>query len=386
MAVCCQGLRLWAVSQDRAYAAAHQQLALWHALLHGARGPPPGAPLDGRRLARIWCAARRCPAIACLQRARLVHLRLCLVQPSTACDGSCWDVAPRTPVHVWRMREWSVNCCSASTASAMLVRVSCMCVHITCLDCARAPSRERAAVRRQSVQRGAGVMMWEVFHCCPPYTRGRGGKWQLRPEFPRFPADCPLSFALLAVSCIAHEPQRRPNFWQVCSVLEDLQRFLRGRGSARTSMAHSTLSQMQPPAQAPLAQARASRTELRREPCSVTGAAQAHATQPAAGHAASLQADHAPMFPLPHAQCSSAQSPAAAEASVKSVQDLVAHASGPQPATVPAARAARDAQARLTLSLWLHQHCKPACSCCAPCAPHGRAQLQCDSVSCHRAT
>jgi hypothetical protein len=93
----------------------------------------------------------------------------------------------------------------------------------------------------------AGVMMWECFHSCAPYQKDAAGRWVTRPEFPRFPPDCPLSFALLAISCLTPNPLDRPNFWQIVGVLADLRRYLRGAATHDTAAAHATLVEIESP-------------------------------------------------------------------------------------------------------------------------------------------
>lgn len=87
--------------------------------------------------------------------------------------------------------------------------------------------------------------MWECFHCTAPYHVNRSGRFVRHPSFPNFPKDCPLSFAVLAVSCLAPNPADRPDFSQICGVLADLAAHLRGAGDAATSTAHLTLTEVE---------------------------------------------------------------------------------------------------------------------------------------------
>lgn len=91
----------------------------------------------------------------------------------------------------------------------------------------------------------AGVIMWECFHCAPPYHVNRGGRIVRHPSFPDFPPDCPLSFAVLAVSCLSENPADRPDFAQICGVLTDLAAHLRGEGDRATLSAHLTLTEVE---------------------------------------------------------------------------------------------------------------------------------------------
>jgi hypothetical protein len=93
--------------------------------------------------------------------------------------------------------------------------------------------------------------MWECFHSCAPYIKDTKGQWHTRPEFPRFPPDCPLSFALLAISCLTPNPLDRPNFWQMVGVLEDLRAYLRGAATRDTAAAHATLVEIESPHPSP---------------------------------------------------------------------------------------------------------------------------------------
>eukprot|EP00892_Ulva_mutabilis_P010840 jgi/Ulvmu1/8128/UM040_0023.1 len=90
-----------------------------------------------------------------------------------------------------------------------------------------------------------GVIMWECFHSVAPYHVNRAGRFVRHPCFPDFPKDCPLSFAVLAVSCLAPAPADRPDFAQICGVLTDLAAHLRGAGDAATSTAHFTLTEFE---------------------------------------------------------------------------------------------------------------------------------------------
>jgi hypothetical protein len=85
---------------------------------------------------------------------------------------------------------------------------------------------------------GAGVMMWECYHSRAPYYVNRQGRLVKHPYFPEFPNECPLSFAVLSASCLAVDPNDRPNFIQICGVLEDLYAHLRGEGQPETRAAH----------------------------------------------------------------------------------------------------------------------------------------------------
>lgn len=87
--------------------------------------------------------------------------------------------------------------------------------------------------------------MWECFHCAPPYHVNRGGRIVRHPSFPDFPPDCPLSFAVLAISCLSENPADRPDFAQICGVLTDLAAHLRGKGDRATLSAHVTLSEVE---------------------------------------------------------------------------------------------------------------------------------------------
>jgi hypothetical protein len=81
-------------------------------------------------------------------------------------------------------------------------------------------------------------MMWECYHSLAPYYVNRRGQIAKHPGFPEFPNECPLSFAVLSASCLAVDPRDRPNFLQICGVLEDLAAHLRGEGLAETRAAH----------------------------------------------------------------------------------------------------------------------------------------------------
>lgn len=83
--------------------------------------------------------------------------------------------------------------------------------------------------------------MWECFHSCAPYQREGHGSFTIRKQFPRFPPDCPLSYALLAISCLTPNPLDRPNFWQLAGVLEDLRCYLIGQATCETSAAHAKI-------------------------------------------------------------------------------------------------------------------------------------------------
>lgn len=80
--------------------------------------------------------------------------------------------------------------------------------------------------------------MWECYHSLAPYCAKRGGRIVKHPRFPEFPNECPLSFAVLSASCLAVDPRDRPNFMQICGVLEDLAAHLRGEGLPETCAAH----------------------------------------------------------------------------------------------------------------------------------------------------
>jgi hypothetical protein len=95
-----------------------------------------------------------------------------------------------------------------------------------------------------SVSLPAGVMMWECYHSTAPY-RVQGDRLTRRRGFPRYPKDCPLSYAVLATSCLAADPSDRPNFWQICGVLEDLSQHLKGHSCQETATAHVTLLELE---------------------------------------------------------------------------------------------------------------------------------------------
>lgn len=103
----------------------------------------------------------------------------------------------------------------------------------------------------------AGVIMWECFHSIAPYHVNRSGRFVRHPCFPDFPKDCPLSFAVLAVSCLAPNPADRPDFAQICGVLTDLAAYLRGAGDAATTTAHLTLTEVETRTGSPAAAAAA---------------------------------------------------------------------------------------------------------------------------------
>lgn len=72
-----------------------------------------------------------------------------------------------------------------------------------------------------------GVMLWEAFHRCTPYTYDSDAGTVHHPCFPTFHPQCPLSYALLAVSCLSPKPEDRPTFDEILRVIMDLKAELR---------------------------------------------------------------------------------------------------------------------------------------------------------------
>jgi serine/threonine protein kinase len=72
-----------------------------------------------------------------------------------------------------------------------------------------------------------GVMMWEAFHRCTPYAHDNDAGTVHHPYFPTFHPECPLSYALLAVSCLSPKPEDRPTFDEILCVIMDLKAELR---------------------------------------------------------------------------------------------------------------------------------------------------------------
>jgi hypothetical protein len=81
-------------------------------------------------------------------------------------------------------------------------------------------------------------MMCQCFHSCAPYQRQGHGSFRIHQQF----RASPLSYALLAISCLTPNPLDRPNFWQLVGVLEDLRCYLISQVICETSAAHATLS------------------------------------------------------------------------------------------------------------------------------------------------
>lgn len=66
------------------------------------------------------------------------------------------------------------------------------------------------------------VIMWQVFMSRTPFIENAPGVQQ-DPSFPGFPAVCPFNYAVLAMACMAANPEDRPPVYQAYEVLTSLE-------------------------------------------------------------------------------------------------------------------------------------------------------------------